>query len=116
MPLGAVTAITAWLDSRVAALGLDRHPDASFATLSTAAGTPLQVDLSALARDVDGDPLAYALSHASTALGGSVSLSGSTVTYAPPAGVASGTDYFVYVVTDGRGGVGAAVITVNIGG
>jgi hypothetical protein len=113
---GAATVVTAWLDSRVAALGGDRHPDAAFATLVTAAGTPLPVDLAPLTRDLDGDPLAYALSHASTALGGSVSLSGSTVTYTPPAGVASGTDYFVYVVTDGRGGVGAAVITVKIGG
>ncbi len=116
VPLGAATAITAWLDSRIVALGGDRHPDASFAALTTAPGAPLQVDLATLARDLDGDALAYALSHATTALGGGVSLSGSTVTYTPPAGVTSGTDYFVYVVTDGRGGVGAAVITVKIGG
>jgi Big-like domain-containing protein len=113
---GAATVVTAWLDSRIVALGGDRHPDASFATLTTASGAPLSIDLSTLARDLDGDPLAYTLSHASTALGGGVSLSGSTVTYTPPAGVTSGTDYFVYVVTDGRGGVGAAVITVKIGG
>jgi len=60
--------------------------------------------------------LSYALSHTKTSLeGSSVTLNGSTVTYTPPAGVSNKTDYYVYVVTDGKGGVGAAVITVRIG-
>jgi hypothetical protein len=48
-------------------------------------------------------------------LGGSVTLNGSTVTYTPPVGVSNRTDQFVYVVTDGNGGVAAAVINVQIG-
>ena len=59
--------------------------------------------------------MSYALSHTTTSLGGNVVLNGSTVTYTPPAGVCNKTDYYVYVVTDGKGGVGAAVITVLIG-
>jgi hypothetical protein len=49
-----------------------------------------------------------------TSLGGSVILNGSTVTYTPPAGVTNKSDYFVYIVTDGKGGVNAAVIKVLI--
>jgi hypothetical protein len=44
-----------------------------------------------------------------------VSLAGSMATYTPPPGASNVTDYFVYVVTDGKGGVGAAVIAVQIG-
>jgi hypothetical protein len=113
---GAAVKLTAWLDSRVAALGADRHPDAAFATFSTAGGVALAIDLAPLTSDVDGDPRSFLISHLVTSLGGSVARSGSTVTYTPPPGVTSGTDYFVYTVSDGRGGVGAAVITVKIGG
>jgi hypothetical protein len=76
---------------------------------------PKQVDLATLTRDPDGDPLSYALSHTTTSLGGSVTVSGSMVTYTPPHGVSGKTDYFVYVVTDGKGGASAGVITVQIG-
>jgi hypothetical protein len=37
------------------------------------------------------------------------------VTYTPPVGVSNKTDHFVYVVTDGKGGVGTAVVSVQIG-
>ncbi len=59
--------------------------------------------------------MSYALSQTITSRGGSVSLNGSMATYTPPPGVSNVTDYFVYVVTDGKGGVGAAVIAVQIG-
>jgi hypothetical protein len=112
----AVDTVTNWLDGRVAALGGNRRPDAEFAALATPSGAPLQIDLAALTRDVDGDPLSYALSHAGSSLGGTVILNGATATYIPPAGAANVTDRFVYVVTDGRGGISAAVITIEIGG
>ncbi len=111
----AVGAVTSWLDGRVAALAGNRRPDAAFATVATAAGVQKQVNLSTLTRDLDGDTLSYALSHATTSRGGAVSLTGSMVTYTPPVGASNVTDYFVYVVTDGKGGVGAAVIAVQIG-
>ncbi|HMH20085.1 MAG TPA: Ig-like domain-containing protein [Burkholderiales bacterium] len=111
----AVGKITAWLDGRVAALAGNRRPVAAFATVATAAGTPKQINLSTLARDLDGDALSYALSHSTTNRGGAVSLTGSMATYTPPVGLSNAADYFVYVVTDGKGGVGAAVIAVQIG-
>jgi Big-like domain-containing protein len=111
----AVGRITAWLDGRVAVLAGNSHPDAAFATVATAAGVQKQVNLATLTRDLDGDTLSYALSHATTSRGGSVSLSGGRAIYTPPAGASNVTDYFVYVVSDGKGGVGAAVVAVEIG-
>jgi len=111
----AVGRIAAWLDGRVAALAGNRHPDAAFATVATAAGAQKQVNLSTLTRDLDGDSLSYALSQTTTSRGGAVSLAGNMVTYTPPVGASNVTDYFVYVVTDGKGGVGAAVVAVQIG-
>ena len=111
----AVARITAWLDGRVAALAGNRRPDAAFATVATAAGVEKPINLATLTRDLDGDSLSYGLSQTTTSRGGSVSLSGSRVTYTPPVGASNVTDYFVYVVTDGKGGVASAVIAVQIG-
>lgn len=111
----AVPFITNWLNARVDDLGANQLPEAAYVTVPTAAGAAKQIDLARLARDADGDPLSYALSHATTVLGGTVALNGSTVTYTPPVGVTNRTDHFVYVVTDGKGGVRAAVISVKIG-
>jgi hypothetical protein len=111
----AVGTVTAWLDGRVAALAGNKRPDAAFATVGTAAGIQKQINLATLTRDLDGDPLSYGLSQTTTSRGGAVSLTGNLVTYTPPLGASNLTDYFVYVVTDGKGGVGAAVIAVQIG-
>ena len=111
----AVGRITAWMDGRVAALGGNRRPEAAFATVATAAGVQKQVNLATLTRDLDGDSLSYALSQTTTSRGGSVSLNGGMAIYTPPASASNVIDYFVYVVTDGKGGVGAAVISVQIG-
>ncbi|HZR68626.1 MAG TPA: Ig-like domain-containing protein, partial [Burkholderiales bacterium] len=112
----AVGLITAWLDSRVAALAGNRRPDATFAVLPTAPGVPLQIDLGPLTGDADGDPLSYGLAYVGSGRGGTVTQSGAVLTYTPPAGATGGTDNFVYFVSDGRGGVNAAVITIRIGG
>lgn len=111
----AVGLITTWLNARVNALGANKLPEAAYVTVPTAAGAAKQIDLATLTRDADGDTLAYALSHTSTVLGGTVTSNGTTVTYTPPAGVTNRTDHFVYVVTDGNGGVAAAVISIQIG-
>jgi|GEM_PF-1544661 len=110
----AVKYITDWLDTQVSALSGNHRPEAAFATIA-AAGAPVQLNLSTLTRDMDGDPRSYTLSHTDTSLGGTVGISGSTVTYTPPVNVTTKTDYFVYVVTDGRGGVNAGVVTVKNG-
>ncbi len=110
----AVGYITSWLDAQVSSLSGIKRPEAAFATI-TAAGGPVSIDLSTLTRDQAGYTMSYALSHTVSSLGGSVRISGSTATYTPPVNAGSMTDYFVYVVTDGRGGVNAAVITVQNG-
>ena len=96
-------------------LGTNKLPEAAYVTVPTAAGAAKQINLATLTRDADGDTLSYALSHATTVLGGTLALNGSTVTYTPPAGVSNRADHFVYVVTDGKGGVAAAVVSVQIG-
>jgi hypothetical protein len=110
----AVNFITNWLDTRVSSFVGNRRPEAAFVTVTTPPEVSKQINLATLTRDQNADSLSYALSHTTTSLGGSVTLNGSTVTYIPPAGVNNKTDYFVYVVTDGKGGVGAGVITVLI--
>lgn len=111
----AVATVTAWLDMQVTALAGIQRPLADYASLMTPSATQTTVDLSLLTRDLDGHALAYALTSSSTVLGGTVTLAGSVVTYTPPASVSNVSDEFVYVTTDGLGGVGAAVVTVAIG-
>jgi hypothetical protein len=111
-----VGSVTSWLDAQIAALGSNHRPDAAFLTVSATVGTPAHVDLTALTRDADGDALTYGVSSPATALGGTVSAQGGSVSYAAPPGAAGKTDYFVYVADDGKGGVAAAVVTVQVGG
>ncbi len=106
--------ITKWFDDQLASRHGNKRPQVSFAETATAAGVQLKLDLSRFARDADGDALTFELSHSITTLGGSISIDGSTVTYTPPMGVSNRPDQFVYIVTDGRGGVAAAVVTVQI--
>lgn len=114
-PLVALTS-TAVLDVQVSALAGNRRPAAAFAELPVASGASIVIDLGTLTSDANGDALSYALSHVGSSLGGSVVLDGATVTYTPPAGATNVVDRFVYVVTDGRGGVSAEVISMRIGG
>jgi hypothetical protein len=108
----AVGYITNWLNAQVLPFAGSR-PQAAFVTVTTPPGVSKQINLDTL---TTGQNRVYALSHTETSLdGSSVTLNGPTVTYIPPAGVNNKTDYFVYVVTDGNGRVGAAVITVRIG-
>src|SRR5262249_8549693 len=107
-----VDAITAWLDGRVSAFGKGAAPRAGFATVNTPSGTPQQTDLTTLTGNVAG--LTYGLAYPTTTLGGTVTLSGTTVTYTPPAGARNQTDYYVYFVEDAVGRVGAAAVASNI--
>lgn len=110
-----VAAETAYLDGFISSLPANTIPKATYTTVQTAAGVAKQVDLALLASDADSDVLSYVLAHDVTSLGGSVALAGATVTYTPPAATSNKKDYFVYVVTDTKGGVRAAVVTVEIG-
>jgi hypothetical protein len=112
----AVDHITAWLDSQVSALAGNVRLKALFASIG-ASGGPASVDISTLTATDKKAALTYSLLNttSSTSLGGSISLNGSIATYTPPADAGTKTDYFVYVVTDGSGGVNAGVIDVTNG-
>ena len=110
-----IAAETAYLDNFINSLSTNTIPNAAFVTVQTAAGVGRPINLATLASDADNNTLSYALAHTTTSLGGSVALNGAIVTYTPPAATSNNTDYFVYVVTDGNGGVRAAVVTVQIG-
>lgn len=69
-------------------------------------------DLLANASDADGDPLNINLGPAS-ANGGTVTVSGGWVFYAPAAGFTN-ADSFTYTITDGHGGSAVGTVTVAI--
>lgn len=83
------------------------------AVFSTTAGRPIHVDLSSLAEDADADPLTFSLVHKLSSRGADLTIDGSTVTYTP--GEADAVDGFVFGVSDGKGGVSHAVVTVHVG-
>ncbi len=96
-------------------------PVASPLNTSTETNTTLQVDLSTLVNDADGDNLVYSLPQAATALGGTVVLEGDRVfnqlkivRYEPPQNTAGVTDSFTFAVADGKGGTDNATISVSV--
>ncbi|MGH1563557.1 Ig-like domain-containing protein [Mumia sp. DW29H23] len=82
-------------------------PTAGNVTASTEFGTPVDVTLTGA--DADGDELTYTYG---TPANGTVSGTGSAVTYTPNAGF-SGTDTFTYTVSDGEAqATGTVTVTV----
>ncbi len=108
----AVGMITAWLDSRVLALGGATPPSAPSGKAPVASGGTRQFNL----KNITGNPagVVYGLSNSVSSLGGSVTIAGAKVTYTAPTGVTNQTDYFVYTVTGPQGAVNAGIITVKI--
>jgi hypothetical protein len=90
----------------------NHRPRARAVTLATSVGSPVSVDLSRLVVDPDHDRLTFSLPYAISTRGAPIGLAGTVATYQPAqAGI---TDGFVYVVSDGRRGVSAAVVTVQV--
>ena len=90
------------------------RPVASAQSDSTTQDTQKLIDLTDFATNAAGGALTYSLPHASTRLGGSISITGTSVTYTPPGGVSSIVDTFVYVVSEAGGGTSHNVIAVTI--
>ena len=90
----------------------NRPPSASNDTLTTSVDVPATV--SVLANDTDPDGDALTVTGASTPANGTtvVNANGS-ITYTPAAGYV-GTDSFTYTISDGRGGVGGASVSVTV--
>jgi hypothetical protein len=112
----AVKRITGRMD-RVLAQLERRHPKnhrpyARSAVLTTTAASSVSIDLSRLAFDRDHDRLRFSLPYATSTRGAAIALAGSVATYVPStSGI---TDGFVYIVSDGKGGTNAAVVTVHV--
>lgn len=111
----AVKQETDWMATELASLPTTR-PTASAQSDTTTLNTPLMIDLTGFATANAAPPgaLTYSLPHATTSLGGSISIAGNSVTYNPPAGVANIDDTFVYVVNEAGGGTSHNVVTVTI--
>ncbi len=112
----AVSEITARMDAILQSLAArfpkNRRPVARFARLQTNVRLPAVINLRALTNDPDGDRLTFFLPYATSSRGATISMTGSLATYWPnQAGI---TDGFVYVVSDGRGGVSAGVVVVEV--
>ncbi|MBI3417421.1 MAG: cadherin-like domain-containing protein [Verrucomicrobia bacterium] len=63
--------------------------------------------------DPDGDTLIVSAVSSASAQGGTVSLDGNTVYYAPKVDFA-GSDSFAYTISDGKGGLAAGTVTVIV--
>jgi LPXTG-motif cell wall-anchored protein len=86
-------------------------PNAVADSASTPMGTP--VTLSPLSNDTDPNGDALSLVSAANGADGTVSVTGSVVTYTPGPGF-FGTDSFTYVVTDPQGARATGTVTVNV--
>ena len=109
----AVKQETDWVAGVLAALPTTR-PTVSEVTSGTLLNTQKMLDIDGFATAAAGGALTYSLPHATSSLGGSVSITGTTVTYNPPVGVSGLIDSFVYVVNESGGGTGHALIEILI--
>jgi hypothetical protein len=98
----------------VDSLSANSPPEAAFDLGVTGAGTPVVLELLANDFDPDGDPLRTIGVGAGGAAGFvEIDDGDSSVTYTPAGGFA-GADVFSYVVTDCRGGIDSAAVTVHV--
>jgi hypothetical protein len=79
---------------------------------STAFQTPVVVAV--LTNDLDSNGDRLSVTAVTNGTSGGVTTNGTTVTYTPNAGFI-GPDSFTYTVSDGRGGVAAGLVNVNVG-
>ena len=86
-------------------------PVAGADSASTSSPVGVTVDLLANDTDADGDPLS--VTAVSDPANGTVSLAGATASYTPAADF-SGTDSFSYTLSDGKGGMSSALVTVSV--
>ncbi len=87
----------------------NRPPVASAATVTTDQDVPVAITLQA--SDADGDPLSYSVP--TPPVSGTLTGTAPNLTYAPNAGF-SGSDSFVFQVTDGNGGTDSAMISIIV--
>jgi len=104
--------------SRVATLVVNAPPLATVDSLYRLPDQGFVFDVSALLAndtDTDGDALTFTGLSATSSHGASLAVNGSMVTYTPAASY-NGPDTFSYTVSDSRGAIGSAVVTVYVVG
>ena len=89
----------------------DRAPVAVDDAATTAFATPVTIAVLANDADPDGDTLS--ISAVTPPANGTAAISGNAIVYTPAAGFA-GIDRFTYSISDGRGGVSSAAVTVTV--
>ncbi len=89
----------------------NRPPVANNDMATTAANTPVTINVLANDSDPDGDPLT--ISSVTPPSHGTATASATQVTYTPASNFV-GTDTFQYTITDGRGGSASATVTVTV--
>lgn len=106
----AVTTTTAWLDALSLPASL---PDTTALTATVPASTTTSFDLSsAAAAAKTGAPLNFSLPYTTTTLGGTVSISGTTLSYTAPS--KTGIDSFVYQVRESGGGTAFNTVSISV--
>ncbi len=103
------------ITSAVATVNL--NPTAVADSLTTDSNVVLVVFAPKLAlndSDADGDALTVAGVSATSTAGGTVTLSGSVISYTPPAGF-TGSDGFTYTLNDARGGTATGSVLLSVG-
>lgn len=110
----AVEQITEALDDFLDEIEENSKPVAepTSTSITGSTGTEVMMDLGGLASDPDGDALSFSLSHPRSSRGATLAIEGSVVTYT--INETDITDGFVYIVSDGKGGVSSAVVTVLV--
>jgi hypothetical protein len=81
--------------------------------VSTQPGQPVIVGVLLNDSDPDSDPISV-VSATAGSRGTTTVNSGLTVTYTPNTAFTSGSDTFVYTISDGKGGTASAVVTVTV--
>ena len=90
------------------------RPLATAQNTFTGADTLANIDLAGAASASNGGNLTYALPFATTSLGGTISISGTLVTYTPPPGISGLNDTFAYIVKEQNGGSANNIVSVTI--
>lgn len=97
-------------------LSVNRPPTAVTDSLTVRPGTTTiiaGVKLPLNDTDPDGDALVFAGATGPSAQGGTVSVSGASISYTPPNGF-TGADSFTYVVNDVRGGTATGTVSLTV--
>ena len=80
-------------------------------TATTEEDLPVDIDLSTLVGDADGDPLTVVMTET---LHGTGTVEGLTVRFTPEAGYNGDGAAVTYMVSDGKGGTASAIVTISV--